>query len=247
MVASSDAIARWPGLRLDHRIAEGNRGEVWAATSGPSGERVAVRRSRRSAASLEWELDLIADLGEAGFLVPTIVTTEDGRRSVDGVVVQRWISGREPASPDDWRAVAATLHRLHTSASERPQRPGCSVSSELTRDSTSVDADLSALPDGVATELVATFRSLASSPISVIHGDPNPTNLRITDDGRVGLLDFDESRIDHCWHDLSNLGVQILDDDDHAAAQRLSHAWEAANAWIVEPDYARRRLAALRA
>lgn len=70
-------------------------------------------------------------------------------------------------------------------------------------------------------------------------------NLHITDDGQLGLLDWDESRVDVTWHDLSNLGIQVLDDDAHERAQRLSDVWEAANAWTAEPDYARRRLARL--
>jgi hypothetical protein len=36
--------------------------------------------------------------------------------------------------------------------------------------------------------------------------------------------------------------VQVLDDDRHRLARRLSDAWEAVNAWIAEPNYARMRL-----
>lgn len=71
-------------------------------------------------------------------------------------------------------------------------------------------------------------------------------NIRIGDSDVVGLLDFDESRVDVAWHDLSNLGIQVLDDADHAQAARLSDAWEAANGWVLEPQYAQRRLEALR-
>jgi hypothetical protein len=49
-----------------------------------------------------------------------------------------------------------------------------------------------------------------------------------------------------CWLDLSNLGVVVLDDETHRRATALSHAWEAINGWTTEPDYAERRLAALR-
>jgi len=47
------------------------------------------------------------------------------------------------------------------------------------------------------------------------------------------------------WHDLSNLGVRVLDQDDHDRAQDLSNAWEAVNAWTAEPDYAATRLSRL--
>lgn len=90
------------------------------------------------------------------------------------------------------------------------------------------------------------FAAVAEYPTSVVHGDPMADNLRIDDQGVVGLLDFDESRVDVHLHDLSNLGIQVLDDKTHAVATRLSHAWEAANGWVVEPTYARERLESLR-
>jgi Ser/Thr protein kinase RdoA (MazF antagonist) len=81
--------------------------------------------------------------------------------------------------------------------------------------------------------------------VAVVHGDPGPGNTRVTADGRIGLLDFDESRVDVCSHDLANLGVVVLDRPRHARAQLLSDAWETVNAWRTEPAYARRRLGAL--
>ena len=105
---------------------------------------------------------------------------------------------------------------------------------------------MSTLPRDIAEEVLSVFSKVVDIPTSVIHGDPMPGNLRIGDDGVVGLLDFDESRVDVPWHDLSNLGCQVLDDQDHAKALRLSDAWEAANAWIAEPDYAQTRLNSLR-
>ena len=84
-------------------------------------------------------------------------------------------------------------------------------------------------------------------PTSVIHGDPMAGNIRIDDSDIVGLLDFDESRVDVAWHDLSNLGVRVLEGVDHRRAAQLSDAWETANGWVAEPQYARRRLASLRA
>jgi Ser/Thr protein kinase RdoA (MazF antagonist) len=167
--------------------------------------------------------------------------------SCGGVVVQRWIDGREPATEQDWRLVADELQRLHRVCAGRPQRPGCVEVRRLTRRGASVDADLAVVPDDVAAELLAVFAEFADAPASVVHGDPAASNIRMTDDGRVGLLDWDESRVDILLHDLSNLGVQVLNDPDRLHAQRLSHAWEAVNAWTVEPAYALQRLQNLRA
>ncbi len=236
-------LSPWGELRLVERIAEGNRNEVWRAEL--DGRAVAVRRSRRSPASLHWELDLIERLDAAGFLVASIEPTATGQRSVDGVVVQRWLDGHPPSTEADWVLVAATLHRLHALRPLPEQRPGCVSVADLRRDSRSVDADMSALPDDVCAELLDVFRQYASTPTCLIHGDPNPSNIRISD-GVVSLLDFDESRIDIADHDLSELGTSVLDGDRQRAATRLSNAWETANAWVAEPDYARQRLEALR-
>lgn len=234
----------WDSLKLDERIAEGNRNEVWRGSI--KGAVVAARRSRRAAQSLDWELDLINTLHNAGFRVPTVIETVDGRRHVDGVVVQHWLDGCAPESAQDWQQVATTLQRLHRHTKNYAQRPGSCAVSELTRTSVSGDADMRALPDDVASDVLAVFSLVMHLPVSVIHGDPMASNIRINTSGEVGLLDFDESRVDVAWHDLSNLGAQILDDVSHARALQLSDAWEAANGWIVEPDYARKRLESLR-
>lgn len=162
------------------------------------------------------------------------------------MVVQRWIDGREPATGQDWRLVAAKLQRLHRACAGHSQRPGCVEVTRLTRRGASVDADLAVVPDEVAAELLGVFAEFGDAPVSVVHGDPGPSNIRLTEDGRVGLLNWDESRVDVVFHDLSNLGVQVMNDHDHRRAQRLSHAWEAVNAWTLEPEYARQRLQALR-
>jgi Ser/Thr protein kinase RdoA (MazF antagonist) len=174
------------------------------------------------------------------------LTDRDGRQHVNGVVVQRWLHGRPPESDQDWQLVAATLQRLHHLTAEYPQRPGCYAVAQLTRSSLSVDADINSLPTDVASVVLSVFANVAEMPVSVIHGDPMAGNLRIDDSEVVGLLDFDESRVDVAWHDLSNLGIQILNDSDRAQAAQLSDAWETANGWIPERDYALSRLSALR-
>lgn len=237
-------VSAWSDVRLDERVGGGHRNEVWAGWS-PEGL-VAIRQSRRPSESLDWELGLVGELADAGFVVPTPLLTDAGAASVDGVVVQRWIHGRQPTSVSDWTLVAAELHRLHDVFAGHTQRPGCHVVAELSRTGRSVDANLSILPDDVAADVLAVFATFCDADVSVVHGDPGASNLRITRDGRVGFLDWDESRVDVVDHDLSNLGVQVLADERHARALVLSDAWEAVNAWSAEPGYARIRLAALR-
>ncbi|MEM8618955.1 MAG: phosphotransferase [Actinomycetota bacterium] len=234
----------WSDVRVESRVEGGHRNEVWTGMSRVG--RVAIRRSRRSTDSLAWELELLTALNANGFLVPAPLLTDDGRSSADGIVVQRWIDGTPPRGASDWELVATELHRLHTCFTANRQRPGCKTITELNRSSRSVDADMSTLPDDAATDVLAVFATMSQVAISVVHGDPGPSNLRITADGRVGLLDWDESRVDVVHLDLANLGIQVLRQDEHQRAVRCADAWEAANAWTAEPSYARQRLAHLR-
>ncbi|MEZ5225102.1 MAG: hypothetical protein R2710_00095, partial [Acidimicrobiales bacterium] len=77
------------------------------------------------------------------------------------------------------------------------------------------DADLDALP--AAAELVIdVFERFRDVPTAVVHGYPGPINIRI------GLLDWDEARVDLTWHDLSTLGVQVLDGREHFRSRDLA-------------------------
>ena len=84
---------------------------------------------------------------------------------------------------------------------------------------------------------------LADRSMSVVHGDPNPGNVRIDDHGVV-LYDRDESRVDVPLVDLvlpSN--AADLPVADWTLPCQASSAWEAAVCWANEPDYAATRLA----
>lgn len=238
-------VDAWSGLKLIEPVLDGNRNEVWRASR--DGREFAVRRSRRSEASLQWELELMDFLDEHDFVVPTVVSTDSNDLHHEGIVVQRWIDGRTPTSDLDWSGVASELKRLHATTERHRQRPGCCTVLELAERWVSVDADLGALPARDRTLLIDVFARFDDVPKAVVHGDPGPSNLRITDSESVGLLDWDESRVDVVCHDLSNLGVAVLDRDEQHQAELLSHAWEAANGWTLEPDYAARRFAALKA
>ena len=102
------------------------------------------------------------------------------------------------------------------------------------------------MPTGERALVEAVFETFADAPTAVVHGDPGASNIRMTATGQVALLDWDESRVDVTWHDLSNLGVAVLEPREHRRALELSDAWEAANAWVTEPDYASARLERLR-
>lgn len=90
-----------------------------------------VRRSGRPPVSLDWELDLLDFLDGHGLGVPRTVPADDGRRHVDGVLVQRFVDGAAPQTAADWREVVAALGELHRLTVGWPQRPGFATSVEL--------------------------------------------------------------------------------------------------------------------
>jgi hypothetical protein len=57
--------------------------------------------------------------------------------------------------------------------------------------------------------------------------------------GRVGFLDWDESRVDHADLDLAEIPGGPLQGHRADIASNAIDAWEAACGWTSEPDYAR--------
>jgi Ser/Thr protein kinase RdoA (MazF antagonist) len=238
-----DVLTAWGGLTVAGRIGGGNRNEVLKVRRG--NERLVARRSRRSPASLDWELDLLDHLTRHDLRVPATVSSLDGRRHVDGVVVQSWLDGTPPG-PEDWAAVAATLRRLHEVTAGWPQRPGFASTRELLTAERGGDVDLTRMPADAVAACRAAWQRLAGRPEAVVHGDPGPANIRVTP-ASVGLLDWDEARVDYTDLDLAELPAAGLPPSALAHARRAATAWEAANGWIIEPSYARRQLTLLRA
>lgn len=239
--------AHWPRLRLGDRLGGGNRNLVHAGHL--DGCRVAVRRGRRSGPSLAWELDLLRALDRAGFVVPRPLPATDGSLQHDGVCVLSWLDGEEPASESHWRDVAQTLRRLHRFTAGWPRRPGFAGTRELLRVDAGGDVDLRAMPAGAVAACRAAWAGIADEPRSVVHGDPGAANVRIGRAG-VGLIDWDEARVDASVLDLAehpHADALIEPDVRRFAVRRAATAWEAANGWRIEPDYARRKLDTLHA
>lgn len=179
-------------------------------------------------------------LAGCGLRVPAVIPALDGRRHVDGVVVQSWLGG-EPPTARDWPAVLAALRLLHEVTAEWPQRPGFASTRELLTAARGGDVDLSAMPAGAVAACRAAWAGLAGTPQAVVHGDPGPGNIRVTPAG-AGLLDWDEARVDHTDLDLVDIPGNGLPPTRQAAAATAMMAWEAANGWLAEPSYARRQL-----
>ncbi|MGI9006392.1 MAG: phosphotransferase enzyme family protein [Streptosporangiaceae bacterium] len=237
-----EVLAAWGQPEVTGLLSGGNRNTVLEIQLGP--RRLVARRSRRTPASLDWEADLLEHLASHGLRVPAVVPSLDGHRHVSGLMVQTWLDGRPPGAAD-WRAVAAFLRHLHQLTTGWPQRPGFASTRELLTADCGGDVDLTRMPaDAVADCRLAWSR--LSGAEAVVHGDPGPANIRISDAG-PGLLDWDEARVDRTDLDLAQLPGSDLPPSRLPAAQAAVTAWEAANGWIIEPPYAQHQLNLLRA
>jgi Ser/Thr protein kinase RdoA (MazF antagonist) len=216
--------------------------EVWSVRV--DGQLAVGRLGARSDADLAWETELLRHLDREGFHVPVPIPTRDGRLFVDGLVVMTYVDGAPPETEADWRRVADTLRRLHALTEGWPQRPGWRSSTDLLHAEVGTKVDLSRMSaEGVA-RCRAAWARLGGRETCVVHGDPNPGNIRMTTD-RVALIDWDEAHVDVPDLDLAlpNNAAGLVDEEYDVATQAFA-AWGAAVCW--DDDHARKQLAEVR-
>jgi Ser/Thr protein kinase RdoA (MazF antagonist) len=195
-----EALAQWgDDVARIERLAGGVANDVWSVRI--NGQLAVARRGSRSDADLAWETALLQHLDREGLTVPAPLPTTAGRLFADGVVVMTYVEGGPPTTVADWRRVADTLRHLHRLTAGWPQRPGWRSSTDLLQAETGTRINLGAMPPEGVARCRAAWARIVGQPRSVVHGDPNPRNIRITAD-RVALIDWDEARVDIATLDL---------------------------------------------
>lgn len=239
-----EALERWgDDVRRVAPLTGGVANQVWSVLLDR--RLVVARLGSRSDADLAWETDLLQHLDAEGLAVPVPVPTADGRLFVDGLVVMTHVEGGPPATAADWRRVAETLRQVHRLTGSWPQRPGWRSSTDLLVAESGTKVDLGAMPGEGVARCRAAWARLAGRETSVVHGDPNPGNVRLTPD-RVAMIDWDEAHVDVpdldlvLPHNAAGLAEGELD-----VAAQASTAWEAAVCW--DDDHARECLSRVRA
>lgn len=238
-----EALAQWgDDVERVVPLTGGVANQVW--TVRVRGRLAVGRLGTRSDADLGWETGLLRHLHGEGLAVPEPIPTRDGRLFADGLVLMTYVVGGPPQTEADWRRVAATLRRLHRLTRGWPQRPGWRSSTDLLAAETGTKVDLRAMPPEGMTRCRAAWARLAGRETCVVHGDPNPGNIRLTAD-RVALIDWDESHVDVPDLDLVlPHNAADLPDGVHDVAAQASAAWEAAVCW--DDEHARENLARVR-
>ncbi len=238
------ALALWgDDVERIEPLAGGVANGVWSVRI--KGQLAVARVGARSDADLRWETELLRYLDREGLAVPVPIPTRDGRMFANGMVVMSYVEGEPPETTSDWRRVAETLRRLHRLTESWPQRPGWKSSIDLLSAETGTRIDLRAMPPEGVTRCRAAWARLAGHQTFVVHGDPNPRNIRMTAD-RVAMIDWDESHVDVPDLDLAlPNNAAGLDERAYDIAMQASAAWEAAVCW--DDQYSKSRLAQVRA
>jgi aminoglycoside phosphotransferase (APT) family kinase protein len=251
-LATSDTfeerLRRWSfAAYVEAPLPGGARGDVRAVRIG--GRRYVARQSLRPGPALLWEIDLLRHLFDCGIRVPVPLEAKDGSMHIDGFTVMDWLDGDPPRTAREWKEAALALGRVHAATRGRTQRPGFASSIELVTRDAGGDVDLSFMPAEVVTLVRSAWRPLSACETSVVHGDPHAGNIRISAQG-VGLIDWDEARVDASILDFSDLpddAAPSMPKGCLETARIAADAWETASCWILEPAYARRRLQSLQA
>jgi Ser/Thr protein kinase RdoA (MazF antagonist) len=224
------------------RLTGGVANDVWSVRV--NGRLAVARLGTRSDADLAWETELLQYLDGEGLTVPLPIPTTAGRLFAEGLVVMTYVKGEPPESQADWRRVADTLRQLHQLTQGWSQRPGWRSSTDLLLAETGTKIDLHAMPPEGVARCRAAWARLTGRQTCVVHGDHNPSNIRITRD-RVGLIDWDEAHADVPDLDLVlPHNAAGLDDVALDVAAQASAAWEAAVCW--DDEFAVKRLAEVR-
>lgn len=215
-----------------------------------------VKVSPREAASLDWELGLLLALSEAGIGVPAPLATADGRWRVGSVFISSFLPGERPRTATHWREAAAVVARAHEVTRGWPQRPGSTSAAQLMTATRGADVDLAAMPpEAVAlvracwAPLLTQSAALRRGESCVVHGDLG-AGAFLVDGDAVGIIDWDEARVDVPAFDLADLAragdaVDVPAGRERRMLADAALAWEVATCWVVEPPYARRRLSEL--
>jgi Ser/Thr protein kinase RdoA (MazF antagonist) len=244
-----EALGQWGDDLVRGESLTGGAGVNEVCSVRVDGQRAVGRLGRRGDADLSWETDLLRHLHREGMAVPVPIPATDGRYFADGLVVMTYVEGGPPETDADWRRVADTLRRLHRLTRGWPQRPGWRSSTDLLQAETGTKVDLGAMPPEAVLRCRAAWARLTGRPTCVVHGDPNPGNIRMTAD-RVALIDWDESHVDVPDLDLAlPHNAAGLDADAYDTATQARAAWEAAACWdpTGADPFAANRLAEVRA
>lgn len=191
------------------------------------------KTTRRSVAAIDW-LGEVHDLAQkAGILVPKLLQSTRGNLVENGWTCEPFLAGRAFIATD-MHLLRPHIEKFHQLTKNTVQRPGFLCAKELLIKNKGGDVDFSAMPEDITRICRLAWSGIALEKRAVIHGDLNPANLILGRDRKIGVLDWDECRVDTPDFDIG----QIMPKPDIRLRLALN-AWEVACSWRLEPEYAR--------
>jgi hypothetical protein len=195
-----------------------------------------AKTTRRNEAAMRWLRPVHAMAQQAGFITPDLIASTNGTLVVNGVTLETFIEGHAP-TPKQLLEMQPHVQTFHDLTQGILQRPGFTSSIQLLHETSGGDVNLNVMPNELVTLCREHWLEHASQAQSVVHGDLNANNVLITNDGKYGLVDWDETRVD-----ISDFDTQALLRTSGATLSPRNttwlDAWEVAVCWQVEPEYA---------
>lgn len=230
------ALLAWGGGEIIRPLQGGHRNLAFLVRIARQ-LRVA-KTTRRSEAALRWLLPVfdIAETARVGLAVPRLITSQRGNVREQGWTLETFFEG-EPAQPQHLAEMARLMGHFHEVTANLPQRPGFGSSQQLLHQFKGGDVDLKMMPKALVDVCRHHWHAFADTPQAVIHGDINPSNVVVTAEGTLALIDWDEARYDLTCFDEFAIRQQQGGNLSAAEAAALA-AWEVAVSWQLERDYA---------
>ncbi len=191
------------------------------------------KSTRRSEAAICWLRPVHRLAENAGFHVPKLIPSRNDTLIEAGWTCETFLAGRAFERKDMPR-VLPMIEALHSLGVGHAQRPGFLSSCALVTQGKGGDVDLSALPAPLARICKQAWAALAPAPSTIIHADLTPSNLIQYETGEIGLVDWDECRVD-----LPVFDTGYLAPPRSAQVALALKVWEMACSWQIEPAYAR--------
>lgn len=221
--------------RLLRRFEGGHRNHVWLVEV--DGVLRIAKTTRRSEEAIAWMLPVLELAERCGLTVAPPLPRRAGgfiaRVDTLSVTLEPFLDGT-PLETADRNRFTERLERFHQSATTVGQRPGFAAAHDLLTGHSGGDVDLRDMPPELVARCRNAWAAVTERPHTVVHGDANENNLLSLPGGGIGLIDWDEARVDAALFDRAVLGLETGPTEHQAAT-----AWEIAASWHIEPHHAR--------
>ena len=228
------ALQTWDDWEILQPLTGGYRNAAFLVEQ--NGRRCVAKSTRRNEAAMRWLQPVHALARAVGFQTPDLIENTDGKLVCEGVTLETFVTGN-PVTAVQLLEMLPQLQAFHQRCEKILQRPGFASSLELLHQTHGGDIDLNAMPEDLVFTCREHWAQNTGTKTTVIHGDLNPNNILIGPDGKYGLVDWDETRVDVPAFDtlaLSRVAGQQLT----ALELALLDAWEVVVCWLIEPEHA---------